>query len=177
MAHHGRTDLSNCSAFRISSAILTNGEVHLLGMPGQGARDIRIERLNLSLGNITNSLTVAPTLAATIAGTAQVMLNGNLALRVEGYPLAQPLVFDADFQTSNVDLVDFHSLIEHYAQIGVHRGTADLYLEAVAADGLIEGYAKPIFDHLELDPPAPGSGFTSRLKNWAARVCGRNQQE
>ena len=99
------------------------------------------------------------------------MLNGNLALRVEGYPLAQPLVFDADFQTSNVDLVDFRPLIEHYAQIGVHRGTADLYLEAVAADGFIEGYAKPIFDHLRIRPAPPGSGFTSRLKNWAARVA------
>jgi hypothetical protein len=162
--------LKHLPAFRISSAILTNGAVHLLGIPGQDVADIRIERLNLSFLNLTNSLKVAPTLAAKIACTAQVMLNGNLALRIEGYPLAQPPVFDLDFQTSNVDLTDFRSLIEHYTQIGVHRGTADLYLEAAAANGLIAGYAKPIFDHLELDSPIAGSSSISKLKVWGAKA-------
>jgi hypothetical protein len=54
-------------------------------------------------------------------------------------------------------------------EIDVRHGIAGLYLEAAAADGYIRGYAKPVFDHLELDP-AVHSGFFARLKVWAAKA-------
>ena len=65
-------------AFRISPAALIDGELHLLGIPGQNGTDIRIDRLNLSFDNITNSLTVAPTLMAKAACSARVMSAANL---------------------------------------------------------------------------------------------------
>ena len=167
-------------AFRLSSAVVAGGEVHLQGIPGQDGTDLRIDRLNLSLVNITNNLKVAPTLMATAAGTARVMADGELALRVEGYPLAEPPAFDLDFQTSKVDLTSFRSLIEHYADVSVRRGIADLYVEAAAKDGYIEGYAKPIIDHLELEPPPARRGWMARLKAWSAKAAvklGKNKRK
>jgi membrane protein len=158
-------------AFRLSSAVLADGEVHVRGIPGQAGTDLRIDRVNLSLVNITNNLKVAPTLMATAAGTARVMVDGELALRAEGYPLAEPPAFDFDFQTSKVDLTNFRSLIEHYAGVAVRRGVADLYVEAAAKEGYIEGYAKPIFDHLELAPPPARSGWRAKLKAWSAQAA------
>lgn len=81
---------------------------------------------------------------------ARVMANGNLQLRAEGYPLSQVPTFNLDFQTRNVDLTEVRSLIENHIEIYVHRGIVDLFIEAAAANGYIQGYAKPIFDHLEL---------------------------
>jgi membrane protein len=166
-------------AFRLTSAVLTDGEVHLRGVEGQNEADIRIDRLNLYLDNITNSTELAPTLMATAACTARVMATGNLELRAQGYPLAQVPTFNVDFQTSNIDLTEVRSIIEKNVEIDVRRGIADLYVEAAAADGLIQGYAKPIFDHLELETPQ-GSGFSGKMKAWTAEAVaklGRNRRK
>jgi membrane protein len=159
-------------AFRLSSVVVTDGEVHLQGVPGQNGADVRIDRLNLSLENITNSIKIAPTLMATAYCKARVMSDGNLALRLEGYPLADLPTFNADFQTSNIDLTEVRSLIEKNAEIAVRQGIVDLYLEAAAADGQIHGYAKSIFDHLELETPRH-SGFAGKLKAWAAEAIAK----
>jgi hypothetical protein len=60
----------------------------------------------------------------------------------------------------------------------VRRGVLDFYLEAAAADGHIGGYAKPVFDHLELEPPRH-SGFIAHIKAWAAEALawlGKNKR-
>ena len=171
--------LKKLPAFRLSSAVLTDGEVHLRGIPGQNGADIRIDRLNLSLDNVTNSTKLAPTLMAKASCKARVMSNGNLELRAEGYPLAPATTFNADFQTSNIDLTEVNTLIEHNAGIHVLRGIVDLYVEAAAADGQIQGYAKPIFDHLELEPPKHSS-FAGKIKAWAAEAVaklGKNKRK
>jgi hypothetical protein len=154
-------------AFRISSAALTDGEVRLQGISGQDGADIRIDRINLFLDNVTNSTNLAPSLMAKALCRARVMANGNLQLRAEGYPLSQVPTFNLDFQTRNVDLTEVRSLIEKHIEIYVHRGIVDLFIEAAAANGYIQGYAKPIFDHLELEPPR-NSSFTACIKAWAA---------
>jgi hypothetical protein len=159
-------------AFRLSSAVLTDGEVHLRGIPGQDGVDIRLESLNLSLDNITNSTRLAPTLMAKATCNGRVMTTGNLELRAEGYPLALTPTFNADFQTINIDLTEVRPLIENNSEIVVRRGFLDLYVEAAAANGHIQGYAKPIFDHLELEP-RKHSGFAGKIKAWTAEAVAK----
>jgi hypothetical protein len=69
-------------------------------------------------------------------------------------------------------LTEIRGLIEDRIEIDVRRGTLDLFTEAVAADGGIQGYAKPIFDHLEIEPPK-ASSFTTRIKAWAVEAVAR----
>ena len=75
-------------AFRLSSALLADGEIHLRNIPGQNGADVRIDRLNLSVRNVTNSINIAPSLMATLSCKARVMSNGSLELRADGYPFA-----------------------------------------------------------------------------------------
>jgi membrane protein len=159
-------------AFRLISAIVTNGEVRLQGIAGQNDVEINIDRLNLYLDNVTNSTKLAPTLMAKASCTARVMATGNLELRAQGYPLAQVPTFNIDFQTSNIDLTKLRPIIENNAEIDVRRGIVDLYVEAAAADGQIQGYAKPIFDHLELEAPQHSS-FAGHMKAWAAKAVAK----
>ncbi len=156
-------------AFRISSAVLADGEIHVRGMSGQDGADIKIDHLNLNLDNVTNSTRLASSLMAKAACTARVMAKGSLELRAEGYPFAQAPTFNADCQITNFDLTEVRSLIENRIEIDVRRGIVDLFTEAAAADGYIQGYAKPIFDHLEIEPPKNGS-FTTSLKAWVAEA-------
>jgi membrane protein len=159
-------------AFRLTSAILTDGEVHLRGVKGQNGTDLRIDRLNLALENVTNSTRLAPTLMAAAACNARVMATGSLELRAQGYLLAPAPTFNFDFQTRNIDLTELRTIIEKNVEVEVRRGTVDLYVEAAAADGQIEGYAKPIFDHLELETPRH-SRFTGKMKAWTAEAVAK----
>ena len=166
-------------AFRFTSAVLTNGEIQLLGVRGQDETDVRIDRLNLYLDNVTNSTELAPTSMAVATCTARVMATGSLELRAQGYPLAQAPTFKLDFQTRNIDLTEVRTIIEQNVEVDVRRGTVDLYVEAAAADGQIQGYAKPIFDHLELETPKHTS-FIGKMKAWTAEAVaklGRNKRK
>jgi membrane protein len=100
---------------------------------------------------------------------ARVMASGNLELRAQAYPLAQVPTFNVDFQTSNIDLTEVRTIIEKNLEIAVRRGIVDLYVEAAAAEGHIQGYAKVIFDHLELEPPKYSS-FAGKLKAWVVEA-------
>ena len=93
-------------AFKISTAALIDGEVHLWGIPGRNGTHIKADRFNLSIDNITNNLALAPTLLAKAVCSARVMTNGSLMLRAEGYPLAEQPTFNLDFQTENIDFRD-----------------------------------------------------------------------
>jgi membrane protein len=166
-------------AFRLSSVVLTGGELHLQGISGQDDVDIRTDRFELSLENLTNSIKLSPTLMARATCNARVMANGTLALRAAGYPLAAAPTFDVEFQSNNINLVEVRKIIETIAEIDVQRGSVDLYVEAAAADGQIQGYAKPIFDHLELKA-LQTSGFWGKMKAWAAKAAvmlGRNKRK
>jgi membrane protein len=161
--------LGQLPPFRISSAVLTDGEVRAKGVSGQNDADISIDHLNLYLNNVTNSTRLAPSLMASAACKARVMTNGSLELRAEGYPLAPAPTFNLDLQVTNVDLTEVRGLIEDRIEIDVRRGTLDFFTEAAAADGGIQGYAKPIFDHLEIVAPK-ASSFTTRIKAWAVEA-------
>jgi membrane protein len=166
-------------AFRISTAALSDGEVRLLGIPGQNGTDIKVDRLNLSFDNLTNSLTLSPTLMAKVLCSARIMATGSLTFRAEGYPLAEQPTFNLDLQAENIDLTEVREVIESNIEIDVRRGILDLYLEAAAADGYLQGYAKPVFDQLELAPPTP-STFREKVKSWLAEgvvKLGKNKRK
>jgi membrane protein len=97
------------------------------------------------------------------------MSSGSLELHADGYPFALSPTFNADFQIRNIDLTEVEPLIEKNIEIDVRRGCASLFLEAAAADGQIRGYAKPIFDHLELEPP-PAASTAGKIKAWTAQA-------
>jgi membrane protein len=155
--------------FKISSVLLTDGAISVVGAPGERDAEVEIDRLNLRAENITNNTTLAPTLMATLTADARLLSSGACQLQAQGYPLAKMPTFNADLSSSGIDLSFLRNLIQKVAEIDVRHGTAALYVEAAAADGYISGYAKPIFDHLDLKPPAH-SGFLARLKGWAAKA-------
>jgi membrane protein len=166
-------------AFRISTVALSDGEVRLLGISGQNGTDIKVDRLNLSFDNLTNSLTLSPTLMAKVLCSARIMAIGSLNFRAEGYPLAEQPTFNLDLQTQNIDLTEVREVIESNIEIDVRRGILDLYVEAAAADGYLQGYAKPVLDQLEVVPLAPGT-FRERVKAWTAEAVvklGKNKRK
>jgi hypothetical protein len=98
-------------------------------IPGQEGLDIRIDSLNLSIDNTTNSDKMARGLMAKIHCGARVMRDGVFELRAEDYPLTEQPTFNPEFETSNVDLSEVRNLIEHNAEIKVERGVVALVVQ------------------------------------------------
>src|ERR1700674_4584162 len=109
-------------AFRLTSAVLTDGEIQLLGVQGQDETHVRIDRLNLYLDNVTNSTELAPTLMAMATCNARMMATGSLELRAQGYPLAQAPTFNLDFQTRNIVPTEVRTIIEKKRRSGRAAG-------------------------------------------------------
>ena len=155
--------------FKLSSALLTDGEIRVAGLPGEKGAEVSIDHLNLCAQNITNSTDLAPTLMARLTTDARVLASGKFQLQAQGYPLAKVPTFNADLSSSDIDLSKLRNIIEKAVGVDVRGGVAGLYVEAAAADGYIRGYAKPVFDHLEFEPP-PHSGFVAHTKAGVARA-------
>jgi membrane protein len=165
--------------FKVSAILLNDGEIRVRGVPGELGAEIAMDRLRMRVGNITNSVDLASTLMTNISLGARVLTSGKLELRAQGYPLAKVPTFNADFTSSDIDLTQLQSVIEKATEIDVRRGIVSLYLEAAAADGQIRGYVKPVFDHLELEPPRH-SGLIAHMKAWSAEAVawlGKNKRK
>ena len=132
--------------FRLSWAVLTDGEIRIAGLPGEKGAEISIDCLNLCAENITNSTGLAPTLMARLTTDARVLASGKFQLQVQGYPLAKVPTFNADLSSSDIDLSKLRNIIEKAISVDIRSGTAGLYVEAAAADGYICGFAKPLLE-------------------------------
>jgi hypothetical protein len=155
--------------FKVASALLTNGEVCVIGVPGEKGSKLSVDGLNLRAENITNSTDLAATLMARLSTDARVLSSGKFELQAQGYPLSKVPTFNLDLSSTDIDLGELRDIIAKAVDIDVRHGVAGLYVEAAAADGYIRGYAKPVFDHFELEPPAR-SGLAAHIKVLTAKV-------
>src|SRR5437660_1554276 len=109
---------SDCGKGRASGGANASGEPGIrenTGIPGQSGANVRTRDISLTAENLTNSTELASTMMTKVWCRAGVMATGNLELRAQGYLLAEVPTFNADFQTSNIDLSEFHGIIERAA--------------------------------------------------------------
>jgi membrane protein len=169
--------LKNYPAFRLSSVRLSDGAVRLSGLGGANDTGILIDRLDCQFQNVTNMPVSVLTTTATCSG--RVMATGSLRFRAEGHPLAPTPAFKGEFKSIDIDLEEIRAIIKKNIEIDVRSGKADLYVEATAENGQIQGYAKPVFDHLEFEPSSK-RGSSGRLRAYLIRVglyLGRNKRK
>jgi hypothetical protein len=88
------------TAFRLNSAVVTERGVQLRGIAGQNNTEIRIDRLDLRLENVTNGTKLAST-NVEASWHARVMADGNLEFRAQGYPKPRHPPSTSIFKSAN----------------------------------------------------------------------------
>jgi uncharacterized protein DUF748 len=136
--------------FNINVA-MNEGSVRFANVPGQDGTDIRVDDIELSLEHLANNTKLSPTLLASVQCQARVMSDGRLVLRAQGYPLAGHPTFDVDATLQGLNLAELKTVIRKVAGVEVKHGTLDVYVEAAAKSAALQGYAKPIFERLEVE--------------------------
>jgi hypothetical protein len=65
-------------------------------------------------------------------------------------PLADHPTFDLDAELTGLKLTTLNDFLRAYAALDAEGGTLSLYMEAAAADGRFNGYAKPLLRDVDI---------------------------
>jgi hypothetical protein len=159
--------LEELTPFQVNHFAVHDGLFRFVDLDPEKDVDVFISHTNGVLTNLSNvqeseaDSFASFEIAGLFAGHAPVRSSGELN------PLASPPVFEIDFELETVDLVELNPLLYAYAKVLAESGTFSVYAEFASANGLFEGYVKPILE----DPEFTSDENDSLLRKfWAAAV-------
>lgn len=85
-----------------------------------------------------------------ILGTAAFMSGAPVTLKGTIDPDEESPTFDMNMQLENADLVEINPWLRAILNVDAEKGRFSLYTEFAAADGRVEGYAKPLLEDANL---------------------------
>jgi Domain of Unknown Function (DUF748) len=135
---------------RINRFEIIGGQVHYRDFHSHPPVDVVINHVHVVARNLTNSLKLSKTLAATIDADGQPLGNANLTLRVDVDPYQEKPTFNAAAELTHVDLTKFNDFATAYGGFSFGSGWLDIYTELAAAKGKFTGYVKPLVTQLEI---------------------------
>ncbi len=156
--------------FSINQLKATDATIHYRDFHSEPEIDIYLDKVYLYATNLTNSRDVSQNKFARIE-----IYNkpGNNDPRVSVVVVLNTFekkpTFDLRFSLNDVNLVRMNDFFKAYGNFDVESGTFTLYSEIVASKGAYEGYAKPLFDDLEVVDWKKDSKSMLRL-TWEAIV-------
>jgi hypothetical protein len=109
-----------------------------------------IDRAHVVARNLTNSLRLSKTLAASIDADGQPLGNANLTAHVDVDPYQEKATFNAAAELTHVDLTKFNDFAMAYGGFSFRSGWLDIYSELASAKGKFTGYVKPLVTQLEI---------------------------
>ncbi len=135
---------------------ITDGDIRYADTGAEPPVDLRLTSVEGTATGLRNRRDAAAgdTLPASISATADTAGGGRLDLDVRLAPLADELTLQLAFDLRGLDLRALNNFLLSTANVDVHRGTLDLYVEVAAADGAYEGYAKPFLNDLDFKSEA-----------------------
>lgn len=142
---------------QISSVNIQNSQVTIKDfMSFKGEETREVTNIDAVISNLTptpNNPETNIKLSANVFGPAPFMLVGVARLK-EG-----PLRWDVNSVLKNFDLTSLNPFIKDKVQAFIEKGKLDLYTEAAAIEGKIEGYVKPFVSKMKMDTPPGGFQF------------------
>ena len=156
--------------FRLRQLRVERGEIHVQNLPGQNGADVRVENIDATVRNVTNSEKLARSTLATLDLRARAMASGALTAHVDADPMAIKPVFSAEVALRGLELSELNPLLRERAGTEFRAGTLDCYAEAAGANGALKGYVKPIVDHVDV-ARARGAGVRRGMKGFTAKAA------
>lgn len=152
---------------------IADGDIRYADTSANPPVDLRLTNLDLTATGLRNRRDDAAgdTLPASIAATADTAGGGRLDLTGRLAPLEPRPTLQLAFDLRDVDLTALNDFLLEAANVDVHSGTLDLYVELAAAEGAYEGYAKPFLGDLDFKNGADKNKPLGQ-RIWEALVAG-----
>lgn len=112
--------------------------------------DLRLERFNLFVSNLSNQAEPASRMPTRGRASATIQGSGRLRAQFRLNVYAKHPTFDLNLALRGLDVRELKDFTRAYAKVDPEKGRAAFYTELVARDGSIRGYFKPMLDDVDI---------------------------
>src|SRR5688572_19541789 len=136
--------------FRINKAVVKNGSIHFRAFQTKQPVDIYLSQVEASVDNLTNIRDETKPLVSTVQATGLVMDQAKFEYKMTLDPFAYRPTFHMGMRLLGLDVTKINDLARAYGKFDFERGWFDLVVESEAREGVLTGYAKPLFRNLKI---------------------------
>lgn len=136
--------------FKINSAIVKNGSIHFRAFQTDKPVDVYLSEVEATVDNLTNIRDETNPLISTVQATALAMDHAKFEYKMAFDPFSYRPTFHMAARLIGLDVTKINDLALAYGKFDFKRGWFDFVLESEAQEGLLTGYAKPLFRDLKI---------------------------
>lgn len=144
-----RAQLEALFPVRLDEVDVHNGRVHFRNFGSDPAVDLEATAVDGVVRNLSNARKSSAR-AASFDLTARVLGNAPLTAKADFDPLGSMRDFTFALKLSDVELRKANDFLQAYAKIDVEKGRGDFVMELAARNGILDGYAKPLFHDVQI---------------------------
>lgn len=142
--------LRDLAPFDINSAVVNDGELHFQNNDTTPQVDIYLNRLDVTVKNLTNIEDRTTPLNASVDITGKAMDSGDFECHVKFDPFSYKPSFQLALRLLRLDVAELNPFTKAYGDFDFENGYFDLVVELNSREGFLDGYAKPLFRNLEI---------------------------
>ena len=136
--------------FKINSAIVRNGSIHFRAFQTEKPVDVYLSEVQATIDNLTNIRDETNPLISTVQATALAMDHAKFEYKMAFDPFSYRPTFHMAARLIGLDVTKINDLALAYGKFDFKRGWFDFVIESQAQEGLLTGYAKPLFRDLKI---------------------------
>jgi hypothetical protein len=136
--------------FRINSAVVKNGSIHFRAFGTEKPVDVYLSQVQATIDNLSNIHDETTPLVSTVQATGIAMDHAKFEYKMTLDPFSYRPTFHMAMRLLGLDVTRINNLAVSYGKFDFERGWFDLVVEAEAKEGLLSGYAKPLFRNLKI---------------------------
>jgi hypothetical protein len=144
-----RKQLESLAPFRLDEVQVKDGVVWFRNFSSDPQVDLQANQVQLVVRNLTNIVDEGDR-AASFDLAAAVL--GHAPLNSEGHfdPFTPYQDFRYRLKIDQIDLTQLNEFLQAYAHLDAASGTGNFVMEIEAVDGQLSGYAKPLFENVQI---------------------------
>lgn len=134
----------------LDEVLIRNGTLVFHNFISEPPVDLKATHVDASIRNLTNVRDADGERVAEVTATAILLDSGRLESEAHFDPFSGMEKFSFALRVLEIDLTQANELARAYANLDFESGNGELVLELDAADGRLSGYAKPLFQQIQV---------------------------
>ena len=145
-----REKLENLVPIRLDEVEVRDGTVHFQNFTSSPQVDLKATGVNAEILNLTNVRDAEGRRVAELQATGTLFESGRIESTARFDPFGRAEEFDFALRVLGIDLTQVNTFARAYAGLDFESGNGELVMEIEAEDGQLGGYAKPLFQQLNI---------------------------
>lgn len=144
-----RAQLQRMIPVRMDEVQVHDGRIHFRNFDSSPPVNLEATKVEGVVRNLSNASQTTER-AASFNLTAQILGNAPLTTTAEFDPLGTLRDFNFAIRVTGVDLRNANDFLQAYTRVDAEKGSGDFVMELTARDGVLDGYAKPLFQDVQI---------------------------